>query len=772
MKKTPYRIHPWKIIEEDFDPARSEISESIFSLGNGYMGHRANFEEDFSGKSLQGTYIGGIYYPDKTRVGWWKIGYPEYFAKVPNAPFWSGIRVIADGEVLDLNRVKILSFRRELDMKEDWLLRQFRVRFPSGKELEVTSFRYLHMKRKELGIIRYSVKPLNFDGEIRLISYIDGGIKNRDANYGEYFWNILDIQHSGNASGYVLSETKKTRFKVCTAAKHFLKNNDTHLHIKPSITVTDKRIDFEFVIPVKQGKETVLYKYVAVTHSRTLPEEAVIPQAEKILQDAVATGFDALLDEHKAAWKKIWETSDVEIHGDDAAQQGIRYNILQLNHTYTGEDPELNIGPKGFTGEKYGGSTYWDTEAFCFPFYLATKNEQVGRQLLLYRYRHLPKAIENAEKLGFSGGAALYPMVTVNGEECHNEWEITFEEIHRNGAMIYAIDYFKQFTGDDTYIRDYGLEVMIAVSRFWAQRVNWSEEKGKYVILGVTGPNEYENNVNNNWHTNYIARWTLDYTLKNLEEIKVKYPEDYYRITARTGLTEDELRLWQRIIGHLYLPEDPLRGIFLQQDGFFDKEIKPASMLPQDQLPLNQHWSWDRILRSCYIKQADVLQGLYFFENHFDKDTIRRNFDFYEPLTVHESSLSPSVHGVLAASLGKLDKAYEMFMPRLDLDDYNKEAAEGLHITSMAGTWLVISRGFGGMREKDGKLSFRPVMPPQWESYSFMVRHKDALLKIYKDRYVTRVENLSDKPAEIILYGQACNLQPGAKTEMIDNPSA
>ena len=208
------------------------------------------------------------------------------------------------------------------------------------------------------------------------------------------------------------------------------------------------------------------------------------------------------------------------MEGDEEAQQGIRFNIFHLNQTYRGDDPRLNIGPKGFTGEKYGGSTYWDTEAFCIPFFLCTAPASVTRNLLLYRYKHLEKAIENAQKLGYTNGAAFYPMVTMNGEECHNEWEITFEEIHRNGAIAFAIYNYIRHTGDHAYLIDYGLEVLIAISRFWSQRVNWSGEKMKYVILGVTGPNEYENNVNNNWYTNTLASWTLQYTIETIELVQ------------------------------------------------------------------------------------------------------------------------------------------------------------------------------------------------------------------------------------------------------------
>ena len=241
-----------------------------------------------------------------------------------------------------------------------------------------------------------------------------------------------------------------------------------------------------------------------------------------------------LFENHRKEWERIWSTSDVVIEGDIAAQQGIRFNIFHLNQTYTGKDERLNIGPKGFTGEKYGGSTYWDTEAFVLPFFLKTAPVKVARNLLIYRYKHLRKSIENAAKLGFKDGAALYPMVTMNGEECHNEWEITFEEIHRNGAIAFAIYNYVRHTGDAGYIADYGLEVLIGLSRFWSQRATFSENLGKYVILGVTGPNEYENNVNNNWYTNTIAVWTLSYTIKNLTDLKKNNPGKLKKITSRT----------------------------------------------------------------------------------------------------------------------------------------------------------------------------------------------------------------------------------------------
>nr|MCU0340491.1 glycoside hydrolase family 65 protein [Spirosomataceae bacterium] len=421
-----------------------------------------------------------------------------------------------------------------------------------------------------------------------------------------------------------------------------------------------------------------------------------------------------------------------------------RFCIFQMEQTYTGEDARLNIGPKGFTGEKYGGSTYWDTEAYCLPFYLATADQKVARNLLVYRHKHLQKAIENAQNLGFKEGAALYPMVTMTGEECHNEWEITFEEIHRNGAIAYAIYDYIRYTGDEAYLVEYGLDVLIGIARFWAQRVNWSADKQKYVMLGVTGPNEYENNVNNNWYTNYIAAWCLKYTIDCAVETG-----------HALSLPEDEIQHWQHIVDNMYFPYDEQRGVFLQQDGFLDKELLTVHDIAEHR-PINQKWSWDRILRSCFIKQADVLQGLYFFEDDFNLDILRRNFDFYEPMTVHESSLSPCVHVILAAQLGYQEKAYEMYLrtSRLDLDDYNNDTEDGLHITSMAGSWMSVIKGFAGMRVREGQLHFTPFLPSQWRGYSFRVGFRGQIVSVSVRPAQVSVENLSDRPITLMVNGK------------------
>ena len=762
--KENYKSDPWKIIEEGFNPALNEASESIFSLGNGRMGGRANFEERYSGPTLQGTYLAGIYYPDKTRVGWWKNGYPEYFAKVLNAPNWIGIDVEIDGEILDLHHHPPTDFIRELNMRHGYLQRSFRVKV-KGKQLEIKTRRFLSMKREEIGAIRYAIRSVDFQGDISITPYLGGDVVNRDSNYGERFWELLKCE-AGPGTAYLKSRTRKTGFTACMTMGYEVETEEDIFTPEVEVIQKENHVANRIELKLDPGKEVVLYKYVAVLTSLNHPPDEIIRQGKEELDSAMGAGYDSLFEEHAERWEENWAHSDISITGDTSAQQGIRFNIFQLNQTYTGRDERLNIGPKGFTGEKYGGSTYWDTEAYMIPFYLSTAPGEVARNLLIYRYKHLDKAIENGEKLGFTGGAALYPMVTMNGEECHNEWEITFEEIHRNGAIAFAIYNYIRYTGDESYLAAYGLEVLIGISRFWKQRVNWSDAKQLYVMLGVTGPNEYENNVNNNWYTNKIARWTLEYTLKALSEVIDTDPESYERIKKKTDFDlEQESAAWKDIIEKLYFPYHEGEKVFLQQEGYMDKEQMLATDLAPEERPINQYWSWDRILRSCFIKQADVLQGIYMFEDEYDLETIRRNFDFYEPRTVHESSLSPCVHSILASRTGNEAKAYELYLrtSRLDLDDYNNEVSEGLHITSMGGTWMSVVYGFGGMRIREGMLSFDPMLPLKWKELAFKILYRGRTVRIQINRKQVRLENLQGEGIALFLYGVKKQLEAGGE---------
>lgn len=748
--KRIFEINPWKVITHTFNKEDKRLQESMTSTGNEYMGMRGMFEEKYSGDTHKGIYLGGVWFPDKTRVGWWKNGYPEYFGKVINAVDFVSVDVKLDGESVDLVKDEFSDFELALDMKSGVLTRSYVVK-RGEKKVKLNFERFISVDMKELYADRITVENLSSANvEVEIESMIDADVFNEDSNYDEKFWNVLS-KKADQTTGRLVAETIENNFGTPQFTTEMLMANVSDLDAKEPVE-TDLKVSNVFAGMLEAGKKTVFEKRVVVVTSRDYATlEDLDAAGEKLSAKQAESTFDELKAAQANGWAKRWEKADVVVEGNDESQQGIRFNLFQLFSTYYGNDARLNIGPKGFTGEKYGGATYWDTEGFAVPLYLALADKSVTRNLLEYRHEQLPGAYHNAKQQGLAG--ALFPMVTFNGIECHNEWEITFEEIHRNGTIAYAIYNYTRYTGDTEYVTHDGFDVLVGIARFWADRVHFSKRKGMYMIHGVTGPNEYENNVNNNWYTNILAKWCLDYA----NEVADKVADDK---TKELALTSEERAKWHEIADNMYLPEDKELGIFVQHDTFLDKDLTPVKDLPQDQLPLNQHWSWDHILRSPYIKQADVLQGIYYFVERFTQEQKERNFDFYEPLTVHESSLSPSIHAILAADLHKEDKAFEMYSrtARLDLDNYNNDTNDGLHITSMTGSWLAIVQGFAGMRVIDDELQFAPFLPKEWTGYKFRINFRGRLLSISVSQEGTQIDLLKGDDLTIKLNGKDLKL--------------
>lgn len=755
-----FDINGWKLTTHQLHKDQMRLQESLTSLGNGYMGMRGNFEETYSGDHHQGTYLAGIWYPDKTRVGWWKNGYPDYFGKVINAMNIIGVQLFLDGDEVDLFKDETEGFHLELDMRAGVLKHSYVVS-KNGKKARVEAERFLSTANKEVCAVRFRVTGVSGDFSVRLVPYLDGDVRNEDANYDEMFW-LETRRVTGNCRAGLAVRTIGNSFGTPVFAVSASMGVQTGQHVNVSGNQNKLHVAQSCDFSLEAGKSVTLDKLVAVTTSRDYEPGQLVEKSDELLDRALASGYEELRKEHAAVWQRRWKKADITIQGDDEAQQGIRFNLFQLFSTYYGEDARLNIGPKGFTGEKYGGATYWDTEAYAVPLYLAVADPVVTKQLLLYRYQQLDGAYHNARQQGLKG--ALYPMVTFTGVECHNEWEITFEEIHRNGAIAYAIYNYVNYTGDKSYIDKYGIDVLVGISRFWANRVHFSKRKQKYMIHGVTGPNEYENNVNNNWYTNTMAVWTLKYTISAINRVS---GEKYQAL----GLSQKEMDYWQDIIDRMYYPYDESLGIFVQHDTFLDKDIQLASEIPGGERPLNQHWSWDKILRSCFIKQADVLQGFYFLGDQFTIEEKKRNFEFYEPLTVHESSLSASVHSILASELKKKDKALELYKrtARLDLDNYNNDTDDGLHITSMTGSWLAIVQGFAGMRTFNETLSFAPYLPEGWKAYSFKVNYRGRLIEVSVENESVSLDLLSGDPLQLKLFSRTVALEHHFSGRLAEN---
>lgn len=751
--KRIFEVSPWTITTHELNPADKRLQESITSLGNEYMGMRGMFEETYTGDSLQGVYIGGVWFPDKTRVGWWKNGYPEYFGKAINALNFVKAEIRIDGDLIDLAKTPFDDFELSLDMKAGILHRSFIV-----KGVKISVDRFISVAKKELADLRWTFVSVDkATHQLELTSLIDADVMNEDSNYDEKFWDVLD-KEADEESAFIMTRTIANPFGVpqftVAARQRFVSD----LPAVGSVN-DDKQVGNVFAGIVTETPVQI-EKRVIVTTSRDYDtNDAVKAATDDLFADIASNTYNDLVIDHTTGWAKRWEKADVQIEGDEEAQQGIRFNLFHLFATYYGNDARLNIGPKGFTGEKYGGATYWDTEAFAIPVYLGVTDPAVVKSLLKYRYQQIEGAYHNAKQQGLAG--ALYPMVTFDGIESHNEWEITFEEIHRNSTIAYAIYNYTHLTGDRSWLENEGSEVLIGIARFWADRVHYSARNDAYMIHGVTGPNEYENNINNNYYTNWMAKWVLSYALENIDAVAPEFQ-------TKLNVTAEERKHWQDIVNKMYLPEADVtdvngvpRHVFAAHDTFLDKELVPVRDLDPKNLPINQHWSWDRILRSPYIKQSDTLHAMYYFPDAFTEQQKRDNYEFYEPFTVHESSLSPSVHSIIAADLKMADKSVEFYerTARLDLDNYNNDTSDGLHITSMTGAWLSIVQGFAGMRVRDDQLHFEPFLPDKWQGYSFRFLFRGRLLSVAVDQNGSHVELLSGEPLTIDLAGEKLTLE-------------
>ena len=750
MKQT-FDIAPWHVKTTKWSPEDKRLQESMTSLANENLGMRGFFEEGYSADKMEGVYLGGVWFPDKTRVGWWKNGYPKYFGKMINAVNFLKLPITVNGEALDLAKQTPSDFSLDLDMQRGTFTRTFTATV-GGAKMRFEFVRFVSAVQKELVGQQVTLTNLSDQAvQLEVTSAIDGDVYNEDANYDEQFWDVLDRQASGQHA-LLVSKTKPNDFGT---PQFTVAMKTTTLTALPHTMdhVADKEVANVFAGELAPQASLTVEKRTVVATSRDFATEAeLLARVDELTTSLADQSFADLLKAHEAEWQARWDKSDVKINGDEGAQQGIRFNLFQLFSTYYGNDYRLNISPKGFTGEKYGGATYWDTEAYCLPVYLGVADPEISRNLLMYRYNQLDGAYINAQEQGLKG--ALYPMVTFNGIECHNEWEITFEEIHRNGDVAYAIYNYTNYTGDKSYVLHEGAKVLTEISRFWADRVHYSQRANKYMLHGVTGPDEYDNNVNNDWYTNLLCQWTLKYTLEVLAEVDAE-------VAADLAVTEDEKRHWKSIVDNMYLPYDEERRIFPENDGFMDKDLIPVGEIPSDQLPLNQNWSWDKILRSPYVKQGDVIQGIWDFMDDFTPEEKKRNFDFYEQFTVHESSLSASVYSVIAADIGYEDKAVEMYerSARLDLDNYNNDTADGLHITSMTGSWIDIVQGFAGMRVRDGQLHYAPFLPKKWDSYQFRQQFRGRVIEVTVDKDGAKAELISGEPLTIDLAGEKLELK-------------
>lgn len=759
-KRPIYPIESWTITEEQFDIAHNYRNETTFALSNGYIGTRGTFEEgyDFSvDQGLEGNYINGFYESENIRYGEWNYGFPETSQSLLNLPNLKTTCVFLDGEQFDMRQGMVTQYRRTLHMKEGYLSRELVWTSPNGKRLKVETARLCSFARKNIMAQRMTVTPLNFSGELRFESWLDAGVENHTrktnplVDYGPFGRHLepLQIEQRNDVLLY-LGKTQNSGLTMACGSLHKLNHHSQTTEETSALTAM-----LGFTMVCEQDMPVRLDKYMAYSSCGDLPEDALIEFVEAELQRASNMGFDALLQEQAEYACRFWEAADVEIDGDDVVQQGMRFNLFHIMQA-AGRDGRVGMGAKGLSGEGYEGHYFWDTEIYILPVFIHTFPE-LARQLLNYRYNTLEEARKRARVLGHLTGA-LYPWRTINGQEASTYVPLGTAQYHINADVAYAFWQYIQVSDDKEYLKSHAAEVLCETARIWADVGCFSEARdGKYCICCVTGPDEYTAFVDNNFYTNLMARENIKAALEAVKWLKENDNPAYEKLARKIGLEQDELALWKRISTNMYLPYDKKRQVYLQDDGLLlRKEWDDSRIPPEKRHLLYENYHPLYLWRQRMAKQADSILGMYLHSHLFEMEEIRRNYDFYQRITLHHSSLSTCIFGILASRIGYEKESLHYFYDsaRMELDDYHDNFYAGIHAANMAGTWQAIVNGFAGLRTGSGKLELAPYLPKDWRGYTFRIGYQGSKLAIAVGRGQCQVTLLNDKPASITLCGK------------------
>ena len=761
-----YKIEPWNITEEEFLLKNNYRNETTFSLANGYIGTRGTFEEayDFDVETgLEGNFVNGFYESEHIRYGEWNFGFPTESQSLLNLPNAKIIKLFIEDEEFSMLTGEIEDYNRVLHMKEGRITRDLIWVSPMGKKVKISISRFVSFNNKNLMEIRYKVTPLNFSGNLKFISAIDANVENHTrktnplVDYGpfgkrlanDYIDSIKDeLYYEGITLNSELSIACGALNKI--SSENFIRKNFKNYELCG--------VSYEFY--AKENEEIILDKFIAYSTSLDMNCEKLHGFIKTVLSDAEEKGYIEAEREQKEYVEEFWRTADVIIEGDNALQQGIRFNLFHLMQS-AGRDGKTGMGAKGLSGEGYEGHYFWDTEMYVFPVFVYTKPD-LAKKLLDYRYFTLDKARERARVLGHDKGA-LYPWRTINGEEASTYFPLGTAQYHINADIAYAFKLYVDVNDDFDYLEDKAAEVLCETARVWADVGSFSEYVGnKYCICAVTGPDEYNAIVDNNFYTNLMARENLRDAIWALNKIKEKDKLAYDNLIKKIDLKDKEIEYWKKIIENMYFPYDEKIGVYPLDDGFMKRKPWDDSKIPKEKRHLlyeNYHPLF--IFRQRMSKQADAILAMYLHSNLFSIEELRKNYDFYQKVTLHHSSLSTCIFGILASQIGYDEEAYKYFSQsaRMDLDDYHNNFYAGIHAANMAGTWQGIVNGFAGLRTNKGVLELNPTIPKEWNAYSFKIFYKKNLLEIKISKDEIEIRLLEGENLELYVYGEKVYLK-------------
>ena len=756
MSGARFPYEPWTVTEDGFQSAFLRESESVFALGNGLIGMRGNLEElgATGAESIQGCYLNGVFDSEPIVYGESAYGYAKNHETICSVMDAKSLSLSADGEKLDLGLCDVAEHRRVLDMRAGLLRRSFVWNTKIGCALRVETERLVSLTRQELAATRLRVRCEAGGCLLRVDSFLAPAViaqgdpnDPRNAAGKDRSLRIGAIRAEGTLLR-MRQLTKRSGFTINCAVEH-------RCAFSGEVSVTGERADWIAEQALRAGDTLTLERSICYTATRDGEADRWDDAAA---QARSAPAFDALCAEQRACLDAFWDRAGIDIEGDDALLQGLRFNLFHLFQS-VGRDGRRNIAAKGLTGEGYEGHTFWDTEAYILPAFLYTE-PALARRLLESRYAILPKARERARIMGHPRGA-LFPWRSIDGEECSAYFPAGTAQYHIDGDVAHAVWEYWQATEDLDFLARCGAEILVETARLYADLGFFSEEKGgRFVLNCVTGPDEYNVLVNNNVYTNRVAEENFRSAAAALELLAVRRPDEHARLCRELELDADEPRRWLEAAERMYYP--PARnGVIPQDDGFLDRQPWPLPSIPKENHPLLMHYHGLVIYRHMVCKQADLILALTQYGERYTLEEKKRNFAFYDSVTTHDSSLSMAVFSILANEIGELSTAYEYFMSsaRLDLDDMHRNTKDGLHMANMAGTFNCVTRGFGGMRVRDGVLSFAPVCPPQWRGYAFRVRFRSRSIEVRVRADGVSYTLLGGEPITILSFGKELELK-------------
>ena len=719
----------WKISLNEYNSYDNKKYETLFTLANGYRGIRGTLE--FSSKGNRGNYIAGIFDKSQSQV-----------TELVNLQDPLGFNIYIEDEKIDVDECVLDSFKRELNMHSGVLHTRFIVTTKKGRSLDVKCERFVSRNKVSRWAAKYEITPLNFNGKVFIENYIDGAVTNSnwDVMHKTKHFKVKGICDS-NPGIALTVETNDNNIKVLELTTLMGEDDKGNIFKTRRYSEFGEMVSEVYETYMTEGKTDTIVKY-GVSLSDKQIKRNLFADGINELKHFMKAGYEAELEEHRKIWAKIWNEIDIKINGDEKAQIGIRFNLFQLAASAYEGDTTISIAAKALHGEGYKGHVFWDTEVFMLPFFIYTRPE-VAKALLMYRYNTLQGARENAKVTGYKG--ARFPWEAADdGLEVTPKWGVDYdgnsvriwtgdEEYHINSDIAFGIVEYYRATNDSEFLVNYGIEILLDTAKFWQSRLEYNNDKDRYEINSVIGPDEFHEHIDNNVFTNYLAKWNIEKALLFKDWVKTEDNAQYKVLCSKLGLNEEDFKAWEIMAEKMYIPKSEDGRIIDQFEGYFDLADIEITEYDENEMPVWPDFKGNKLGDTQLIKQADVVQLMIMLPEEFSKEVKKANYEYYEKRTMHKSSLSPSMYSILGLAVGDRQNAYKYFMKTIytDLEDNQGNTDFGLHAASTGGSWQSAIFGFVGLTvDKEGILSINPWLPKQWTGLSFNINWKNSRVDI------------------------------------------